>query len=287
MATINNIYVFVETSDIKEDVESTSHPVEQGIDITDSVNVKPIEISLKGEIVQYGNMTADDIVSKLRTLKNSGSLIKYNDGEKTYTNFQIQSFNRNRSKDIWGGYSFDMSLKEVRVAKNSYTASTKKATKTATKTSTTGKIEKGSTVIFNGGKVYVSSDATKAAATRNKSTCKVTNINTRSWAKHIYHLQSKDGGNVCGWVDKSTVKGISTTVKETTSSGTQQVSKGSQKAVYHKVKKGECVYNLVTKNYKDLGKTCKWVIDNNPSAFSKKGDAKTLKVGAKLLMGYR
>ena len=41
------------------------------------------------------------------------------------------------------------------------------------------------------------------------------------------------------------------------------------------------------KYYKELGSTVKWVIDNNPTAFTRKGDAKTLKIGAKLLMGYK
>ena len=53
------------------------------------------------------------------------------------------------------------------------------------------------------------------------------------------------------------------------------------------VKKGDNVWTLVNKNYKELGSTVKWVIDNNPTAFTRKGDAKTLKIGAKLLMGYK
>lgn len=72
-----------------------------------------------------------------------------------------------------------------------------------------------------------------------------------------------------------------------TNAGTQQVSTGSGTAVYHEVKSGDTVWALVNKSYKHLGKTVQWVIDNNPAAFSKKGDASTLKVGARLLMGYK
>lgn len=69
--------------------------------------------------------------------------------------------------------------------------------------------------------------------------------------------------------------------------GTQQVSQGDGNAVYHTVQKGNTVYTLVNKNYKELGSTVQWVIENNPNAFSRKGDPTTLKVGVKLLMGYR
>lgn len=76
--------------------------------------------------------------------------------------------------------------------------------------------------------------------------------------------------------------------------GTQQVSEGENKNVYHTVKKGDCVWNLVTKNYKSLepkySKTmdkCNWIMQQNPNAFSRKNDFGTLQVGKKLLVGYR
>ena len=91
-----------------------------------------------------------------------------------------------------------------------------------------------------------------------------------------------------GWVDKANIEGVpssSTGSKE--NGGTKQVNKSNRTAVYHKVKKGNTVWGLVNKNYKSLGKSCKWVIDNNPHAFSRKGDPTTLQIGKKLLMGYR
>lgn len=81
--------------------------------------------------------------------------------------------------------------------------------------------------------------------------------------------------------------------------GTQQVDKGDNTAVYYIVKKGDCVWNLVAtsdKPYYDLKRDgaenspegrCIWVMDNNPDAFSRSGDFKTLQIGKKLLMGYR
>ena len=77
--------------------------------------------------------------------------------------------------------------------------------------------------------------------------------------------------------------------------GTQQISKGDNEAVYHTVKKGECIWNLVTKTYKslkrgdnnDIMSQCKWVMSKNPSAFSRKNDFTTLQIGKKILIGYR
>lgn len=294
MALLNNLYIFVETENVSNTIKSSTHPVETGIDITDSIRKTPVEISLSGKIVDTGSTKATDIEKKIKNLQNNGSLIKYSGSRNNiFSNLQIQSFQTDSTNEVWGGYNFSMTLKEVRIAKSAYKASANKK-KTAAKTNTTKKIEKGSIVVFKGGNVYVSSDAKKAAAKRGRSTCKVeipnsksSPIRTESWAIHPYHLVSTDGGKVYGWVDKANIEGTSTNVKAKTSSGTQQVTNGSKKAVYHTVKKGECVYNLVTKNYKELGKSCQWVIDNNPSAFSKKGDPKTLKIGAKLLMGYK
>lgn len=282
MALLNNLYIFVESEDAKYDIESSTHPVEKGIELTDSIRKKPISISLTGKIVDTGNVKASEILSKIKKLQSSGSLVKYS-GRNIVNNLQIQSFNTSHPNTVWGGCDFDMELKEVRIAKSSYNPS---AQSTA-KANTTAPIGVGSIVVFKGGNVYKSSDAKTAAAKRGRSTCKVTIINERSWSIHDYHLISTDGGKVYGWVDKSNIEGTSANVKSTTASGTQQVSNGDSNAVYHTVKKGECVYNLVTKNYKNLGKSCQWVIDNNPSAFSRKGDPKTLKIGARLLMGYK
>ena len=93
---------------------------------------------------------------------------------------------------------------------------------------------------------------------------------------------------VYGWVDKSNIEGVaSTSTSGTTNAGTQQVKNGSGSAVYHTAKKGDTVWSLVNNKYKNLGKSVSWVINNNPKAFSRKGDATTLQIGARLLMGYK
>lgn len=207
MALINNNYVFVEEENVVYDAESTSHPVEKGIAFTDHVQRKPVEVSITGKIVNHGNVKASDTLTKIKELQKSGSLITYV-GRTKISNLQIQSFNTNYTNANWGGCDFDMTLKEVRIAKTAYTP-----------------------------------------------------------------------------VKKTTVK------KKV---GTQQVSKGANTKVYYKVKKGDCVWNIVTKKYKTLkpvySKTmdkCKWIMKQNPNAFSRKNDFGTLKIGAKLYVGYR
>ena len=104
------------------------------------------------------------------------------------------------------------------------------------------------------------------------------------------------------------IRTASTSYKKKTTKKTQATKKtGTQKKtnksnatyVYHTVKKGDTVWALVAKTkapYKNLnrpainGKTysaCDWVMAKNPSAFSRKGDFRTLQIGKKLIVGQR
>lgn len=196
---------------------------------------------------------------------------------------QVRTFSTQHPNTISGGVDFALELEQVRIARSAYAPQT---TSGGSTTFGAASISVGARVIFKGGAVYVSSDAEKPAATRGRSTCEVTQINAQSWGVHDYHLISTDGGRVYGWVDLSNIEGCAQTgTAGTTNAGTQQVRSGSTAAVYHTVKKGDTVYALVNK-YK-TGKTVSWVINNNPGAFSRKGDARTLQIGKKLLMGYK
>ena len=266
------------------EVETTSHPVEKGVPTADTVMARATSISISGKIVDYGEMTVAEVIAKLKSLHASGSLIQYM-GRNVASSMQIQSFSTNwRNR---GDADFSMSLKEVRIAKSAYTPQTAtEEQQTAAKANPV--LEVGAIVVFKGGAVYASSDATKSSATRGRSTCEITKISTLSYSMHPYHLISTDGGNVYGWVDKELIEGSEqTSTNGTTNAGTQQVKTGTKTAVYHTVKSGDTVWKLVNTSYKDLGTDCDWVVDNNPDCFSRKGDAATLKVGSKLLMGYR
>jgi hypothetical protein len=168
-------------------------------------------------------MKATDVNQKIHQLMNSGSLVSYK-GRNTASNMQIQSFDTTHPNTNAGGADFSMELKQVRIAKSSYVP--KPATTPAQKQEhkKAPEIKVGSICVFKGGSVYVSSDATKAAATRGRSTCKCTIINKAGWAKHQYHLISTDGKKVYGWVDYANIEGaelVNTSGK--TNGGTQQV----------------------------------------------------------------
>lgn len=287
MATINGMYLHVISENMTREVDTTSHPVEEGIPTTDTVRTKALSISISGKIVDYSNVTAQQVIEKLRVLQSSGSLIEYR-GRNVATSMQIRSFDTDHPNTNSGGADFSMELKEVRIAKSAYVPKKTSTTNRESTAKANPTIKVGSIVVFKGGSVYKSSDAKKAAAKRSRSTCKVTIISKKSYSVHQYHLISTDGGKVYGWVDKANIEGVASTgTSGKTNAGTQQVTNGSKKAVYHTVKKGDTVYSLVNKKYKYLNKSVSWVISNNPKAFSKKGDATTLQIGRKLLMGYK
>lgn len=302
MAIINGMYIHVKGESVSRGVSATSHPVEDGIPTTDTVRPQALAISLSGKIVNYGETKAEQVISKLKSLMDSGSLISYS-GRNVSSNLQIRSFDSDHTAEINGGAEFTMELVKVRIAKSAYVPKKESVVEQETaakKQLSMDDIKVGASVIFKGGSVYNSSDAKKASATRGRSTCKCTIINTRSWAKHPLHLISSDGGRVYGWVDFADIEGVeATSTSGKTNAGTQQTKKTTtskkttetktdntkQYPVYHKVKSGDTL-SLLCKQYNYLTPTptVGSVKSNNPHAFV---SGATLKAGAYLLMGYK
>ncbi len=226
MALINNMYIHVTDESVSRDVDTTTHPVEKGIDLTDSVKQKAFEISLSGMIVAYDEVKAQDVLDKLIKLEQDGSLIDYI-GRNTANSMQIVSLSTSHPNTTYGGCNFDMTLRQIRVAKSAYVPqpqTPQKQVQEQQKNPPEATLKVGAIVVFKGGPVYVSSDAGTPAAQRGRSTCKITIINTRNWAKHGYHLISQDGKNVYGWVDKSNIEGVPAVGGNAkTNGGTQQV----------------------------------------------------------------
>lgn len=224
MALINNIHIWVEAESIDRTSKIPQHPVEQGLPITDNAVREPKVLSINGKIVDTSALKASEIVTKLETLKDKGSLIKYS-GLNVLGNYLIESFHTDQNNKVWGGYEFDMTLVEVRISKSAYDP-TKQKTAEKAKQKSNPTLEVGAKVVFTGGSVYVSSDAKKAAANRGRSTCKITKISTKSWSIHQYHLISTDGKKVYGWVDKANIEGTgSTGTAPKTNGGTQQAKR--------------------------------------------------------------
>lgn len=306
MAILNGLYIHVVDESAEREVNATSHPVEEGVPTTDTVKAKELKISLSGKIVDYDGMKASQVLAKIKAWQEAGTLLLYQ-GRNVASSMQIRSFQTDHPNTNNGGADFSMTLAQVRIAKSAYVPKkdSDKEKEDAAKKNVTIKV--GSIVVFKGGSVFVSSDAKKKAATRNRSTCKVTKISTKSWSVHQYHLISTDGGKVYGWVDKANIEGTaSTSTSGTTNAGTQQVKSSSsgkststssktsstssdkKYPVYHKVKSGDMVYKLCSQySYLSPAPRISTVMSNNPDAFTKPGVATTLKVGAYLLMGYK
>ena len=117
MAYINDMYVFVESESVSRTVDTSSHPVESGLELTDNVSRKNIELSISGEIVGEDSYK---IQTELKRIMNAGELVVYS-GRNIMSNYLITKFSTDHPNTIWGGCSFSMSLVEVRVANSSYT----------------------------------------------------------------------------------------------------------------------------------------------------------------------
>ena len=117
MALINQIYVFVETEEVKRDTQISDHPVEEGIDLTDQVKRSPLLLSLSGEIVgdNYENQ-----VFSLEQMQKKGELVEYI-GVNRLSRALITSFSTEHSGKIRGGCSFSMEIREIRIAASAFT----------------------------------------------------------------------------------------------------------------------------------------------------------------------
>lgn len=293
MALLNNIYIHVTDETVNRTVESTSHPVEKGIDITDTIRRQPITLSLTGEMVDYGDMTAATVLRLVNSLQREGSLISYR-GRNVIDNLQIQSFNSTHPNTIHNGLSFTMELKEIKLVQSSYNGDQDEQSKAEDEENKTNPvIEVGDTVKFTGGYVYVSSDAAKpSGGIRSSCECKVLKINTAAWATHQYCLEATDGTILQGWVDKSCIEGLGgqNTNKESKSSNQQVQTESSTKdKESYTTKSGDTLYALYNQyakvfgtNRKSFSAFCEEFMLDNPTAFSEKGNPRTMKTGARV-----
>lgn len=116
MALINDTYVFVLSEDVTQEFQATSHPVEEGIDLTDHIKRSPLSLDITGEMV--GPDYADDF-EYLSSLARDGELVEYV-GLHTLSDAVITKITSTGSAEIHGGISFTMQLKEIRIAASPY-----------------------------------------------------------------------------------------------------------------------------------------------------------------------
>lgn len=170
MALLNEHYIFVQDEDVQRGVKVSEHPVEKGVNITDNVKREAVVIKIKGEIV---GANAAATLSAITTLHQKGKYVKYI-GRNVINNAIISSFNTSHPNTIHGGCSFDMEIKEIRIAKSAYTGKSKKTkggTKQKTKKSKkpkTYKVKKGDTLWKIATKYYGAGKHYTKIAKKNK-----------------------------------------------------------------------------------------------------------------------
>lgn len=118
MALLNGIYLFVESEDASREITASTHPVEEGIDLTDNVRRSPLALSLSGEIV--GEDYEDD-VAQIERMQKSGELVGYV-GVNLVSDLVISTFSTSHAGSIRGGCRFSMELKEIRIASSPFRA---------------------------------------------------------------------------------------------------------------------------------------------------------------------
>ena len=131
MAYINQYYLFVDGDGetANRSVSISDHPVEEGMVITDHVQRDPLELRISGKLV---GADAETVRSNLETLQKNGSYVKYI-GKEIISNAVILSFDTSRDIETDGGMSFDMTIREIRVAQSAYRdAATGKTVKSGT-----------------------------------------------------------------------------------------------------------------------------------------------------------
>ena len=186
MATINNYYVWVKDESLKRGVSVSKHPVESGLDVTDNVKREPMTISIKGEIV---GKDAAQVLEKITALHQNGKLVKYI-GRNILNNAIIEDFDTDHPNTIWGGCSFTMTIREIRVAKSPLVVRRVSVKKQITQvagasTGRTYTVKKGDTLWAIAKKYYGSGAQYPKIANANKNLIKNPNLIHIGWVLKI------------------------------------------------------------------------------------------------------
>lgn len=119
MPLLNGMYIFVSEEQIANGVQVPEHPVEKGLNLTDYVRPNAMQLTLTGEIV---GDNATDTVEKIKKIQRAGAFVDYS-GCNLVENAIISDFSTGNTNEIAGGYSFSMTIREIRIAGSPYNAS--------------------------------------------------------------------------------------------------------------------------------------------------------------------
>lgn len=114
MAMLGDMYIFVTDENIDSNVSVSEHPVETGINVTDHIRPQSATLSLNGEVV---GADWESRLNRIKSWQRNGHVLSYI-GRNIFHSAQIQSFSYQFTNKISGGFSFSMTLKEIRIASN-------------------------------------------------------------------------------------------------------------------------------------------------------------------------
>lgn len=102
----------VEYESIREDNIITDHPVEEGENVSDHARNEPTYIYIGGVMTEE----AANKLQQLKQYRKDRTLLTYT-GRNIYNNLVIERFGREHGKENRYGYSFNMTLKRIRISK--------------------------------------------------------------------------------------------------------------------------------------------------------------------------
>ena len=241
MAYLNGILIWVKDEKVSYNVTVASHPVETGQDITDHVIKQPLELSITGKIV--GENSASNL-EQIRKIHEEGKLCQY-EGRNRAQNCQIVSFSTSADYSITGGFDFDMTLRQTRIASGA-----------------TGNITAQQS--YKIPKETTWKDPTKTEEEEEEE------------KKEGEEEEKEDGKE-----NKKPAEGATNTKKETETGLQQKQVNSVMDDVYHYVKKGETVYSIM-KQYQSVGATIRAIAGQIPGGaeFIEKGQK--IRVAARL-----
>jgi hypothetical protein len=100
----------VSNEKVNRSINSTDHPIEDGFSITDHIERNPKTLDISGVIT---GVDAAYRSSKLERYMNEAELLKYT-YRNSFVGVIIEKFNSGHGVKVYGGFTFDMSLKLVR-----------------------------------------------------------------------------------------------------------------------------------------------------------------------------
>lgn len=119
MARIGDVEFNVLSESRTHSSDVTNHPVEDGVDIVDHVQIKPRVYSIEG-VVGDDHDPANAHLRLVR-MQRRGDLVNYA-GRAVINNCIIESLTVNVDSSAIRGFTFSMTIREVRIAKSSTVA---------------------------------------------------------------------------------------------------------------------------------------------------------------------